>query len=86
MEGNNMSYQDSISNPIEREDAMNFSDALVMLKQGHKIKRFGWDDEEYIVVRKVTDMSYDTGLTYTFTWIGVCTNDDILAEDWMVIG
>lgn len=72
---------------------MNFGDALVMLKEGQKVCRFGWNGKGmWIELQKPTNLSKMT-LPYIFMktvddqlvpWLASQT--DILAEDWMVIG
>lgn len=78
---------------------MNFSDALEMLKVGQKIKRFSWDKTiDYLHLSRKGD-SYNTynedtiyqysHETYMTRWINTDPkeiHDDILAEDWMVVG
>lgn len=72
---------------------MNFSDALQMLKSGQSIKRFAWLDTESLHYRSATDLNYDTHVVFNMMWIEQGSmadmwnpqQEDILAEDWMVI-
>jgi len=75
---------------------MNFSDALVFLKQGQKMRRFGWSNDKLhlmLIPKNETNTPEDLLLIeypndtvdHWFELDDELTTD-ILAEDWMVIG
>lgn len=73
---------------------MNFSEALIKLKEGCQVKRKGWSSYLRLGNEEVPEILYKTltkeqkDLLYTFIRDGksyIITKEDILAEDWHMI-
>jgi hypothetical protein len=72
---------------------MNFSDALVMLKEGQQISRYGWNGKDmYIYMHmpiqhagfeQLRFIMMKTADNCLVPWLASQT--DMLAEDWMVV-
>lgn len=73
---------------------MTFSEALVKLKEGHRVKRKDWDSYLKLGYEEVSQILYETltkeqkDILYNFIKDGkpyTITKEDILAEDWNVL-
>ena len=73
---------------------MSFSEALVKLKEGYRVKRKDWDSYLKLGNEEVPRILYETltkeqkDLLYNFIKDGksyTITKEDILAEDWQMI-
>ena len=81
-----------------QDEAMSFSNALDLLKQGAKLIRRGWPEEAVFIritvpkeeesmsipyLYKNTVKMEGEGLKGAFPWTP--THDDLLAEDWVIV-
>ena len=71
---------------------MDFSEALVNLKQGSKIARAGWNGKNMWLDLQVPDENSKMTLPYIYMYTAtqdlvpwLASQTDILAEDWEVV-
>lgn len=76
----------------KRRSRMNFGQALIALKAGHKVSRVGWNGKGQWIALQKPDAHSKMGLPYLYIstvdgklvpWLASQT--DILAEDWGVV-
>lgn len=72
---------------------MNFGNALIMLKEGYKVQRSGWNGKNmWINLQTPTETSKMTlPYIYMYTAQGdlvpwLASQTDVLAEDWELVG
>lgn len=76
----------------QKEDGMNFSDALLIVKSGQHIARKGWNGKGMYLELQTPDANSKMSLPYIYMktadnhlvpWLAWQT--DLLAEDWTVV-
>jgi hypothetical protein len=69
---------------------MDFSDALLLLKQGRRVARSGWNGKGMWIALQTPDARSKMGLPYIYIntvdgklvpWL--CSQTDMLAADWI---
>ncbi|MCA6392168.1 MAG: DUF2829 domain-containing protein [Cytophagales bacterium] len=66
---------------------VNFGEAIEALKAGKKVKRSEWDD--FLVIGEPKDYPFPVifiKIAYSGTRDYFASSDDLLAEDWVILG
>ncbi len=67
-------------------DAMNFSEALKLIKMGDKVKRFSWDSNDYLAIGGCGSYAVPIVVFHEAkisNWVPLL--EDFEAEDWWVL-
>ena len=71
---------------------MHIGEAVQALREGHRVARAGWNGKGMTLELQVPDATSDMSEPYVYMWTAqdrtipwLCSQTDLLADDWSII-